>query len=271
MFNSYAAWREEFIAVQMLNASDRKIYEAREAQYRPFYKWSGELERLWSNCLIHMSPNVPGKVAYFSSVDMLRLNRTTRTSPQMFLERYLANAPEEIKFAWEQEVLGKTLPEVKFINNDDPNGWFRIYDNGPSSCMKGCRLVECYANPRNHLALAYYERDGHVFNRTIVNKKTMAYARIYGDHNAPFAYALRKLGYHHSAADTLEGELIYVEQTSCCSCENSIITGPFLDCENNYVKVDYENERSEGRIGDEGDTVIYNSNDEGDFRCESCA
>jgi len=273
VFNSYSHFREEFMVIETFSDVDKEIYKAREAQYRPRYPWSGELERVWSNCLVHTSPNVPGKIAYFATVENLRANKTTRTSPEMFLERWLADAPEDIKVAWSAEVMGKLLPGVAFIENDDANGWQNIYDNGPHSCMKGCDLVRAYANPKNNLRLAYYQDScGVVVNRTIVNKKTMAYARIYGKNAAMFAAALRKLGYHHSGNETLIGEMIYVDYRSCPCCEDQVAVGPFIDCEENFVKQNTDNhEKSEGVIGKRGDRLIYSTDDEGDYRCEGCS
>ena len=273
VFNSYSHFTGEFTAIHLLNETDKKIYEAREAQYRSRYPWSGELEVVWSNCLVHTSANVPGKIAYFATVENMRANKLTRTSPEMFLQRYLVNAPEDIKLAWEAEALGKILPTVLFVENDSPSDWYDVYCKGPGSCMKGSDLVEHYAHPKNNLALAYMVDDnGNISARTVVNKKTKAYARIYGNNSAVmFAASLRKLGYHHNGNDTLLGEIIYVEHRSCTCCDDTILVGPYLDCDYLSVYGGFEcNDKPEGIIG-EGSTVIYGTDDDGDYRCESCS
>ena len=206
-----------------------ECYKARAKALRPRFPWSNQLLPVWNATLVHLSANVPGKVAYYASVPNLMNNRLTRTSPEMFLERALAYAPDEITAAWGCEVLGKTLPEVKFIANNDPDGWYEIYRDGPSSCMAGAPYVRQYAHPKNNLALAYAEKDNRITHRTIVNTKTMKYIRIYSrDEVGPFVAALNKLGYSHSY-ETLAGELINLSWQSCYRCDRDVLMGPYLD------------------------------------------
>jgi hypothetical protein len=186
-------------------------------------------------------------VAYFASIPAMMTNRLTRTSPEMFLERTLVYAPEEVQAAWQAEVMGKTLPTVQFVQNDAPKDWYRIYRDGPSSCMAGSHRIEQYAHPKNDLALAYVENKmGIPTHRAIVNTKLKTYVRVYGkEDTGMFVAALNKLGYRHSY-DTLRDQRIWLEYASCYRCDGEVMIGPYLD--GNYQGAKRIN-RDEGTIG----------------------
>lgn len=254
---------EDFEPENYFSSSELACYKARAQALRPRFPWSEALLPVWNVTLIHLSANVPGKVAYFANVKSLMENRLTRTSPEMFLERMLVYAPEEIKGAWAVEVLGQTLPEIKFVLNTDPDGWERVYDRGPNSCMAGSSLVRQYAHPKNNLALAYHEKDGRITHRTIVNTQTKNYLRIYGgDDNGYFATALAKQGFKHSY-DTLAGEMIHASYSCCSRCDNDVLIGPYLDGHHQGICLI---NRNEGRINSLGDGM-YNG-DEPDCGCD---
>lgn len=249
------AFEPDFLPENHLSSLEQiECYKARAKALRHRFPWSNQLLPAWNATLVHLSANVPGKVAYYATVSNLMSNRLTRTSPELFLERTLIYAPDEIKAAWGCEVLGRTLPEIKFIANTDPDGWYRIYDCGPGSCMAGAPLVRQYAHPRNNLGLAYVENaEGRITHRAIVNHLRKNYIRIYTkEETGPFVAALNKLGYTHSY-DALKNELICLKFEPCHRCDSEILVGPYLD--GNWQGVKRIN-RTEGTIG--GNSELYN-------------
>ena len=241
----------DFQPTDRLTPEQVECYNARVVAYRPRFIWSESLKPLFDVCLVHSSCHVPGKVAYFSSVQNMLNNQTTRTSPEMFASRFLASAPPELRAAWEHEVMGKLLPEVKFIPNTEPQLWYQVYEEGPNSCMAGCHEVRQYANPKNDLALAYaQDNTGKITNRTIVNQKTKTYVRLYGNENMYFATALRNLGYTQSC-DTLKNQRVWVNHADCNNCGDSVITGPYLDGDYVYVTLLPNTNGEEGIINDD--------------------
>lgn len=234
MFLTPHAFKPDFDPEIHLQPSERELYAVRAKVAKQRYVWSPALLPVFKNCLIHLSANVPGKVAYFASVPNMVANRITRTSPEMFLQRSLAAAPENIQTAWVCEVMGQTLPTIHFIENDDPQGWYEVYKQGPHSCMSGSHRVRQYACTRNNLALAFATDDndpeGDIIHRVIVNKKHKTYLRIYtedGDTNY-FVAALNKAGYKYSG-DTLHGEYVNLDWAQCDRCGCNTLVGPYLD------------------------------------------
>lgn len=238
----------------VLTPEQIECYNARVAAYRPRFIWSESLKPLFDVCLIHSSLHVPGKVAYFASVQNMLNNQPTRTSPEMFAQRFLASAPEELRASWEHEVMGKLLPEIKFIPNTEPEMWVQVYDEGPHSCMKGADEVSQYANAKNDLALAYAQSNGgKITNRAIINQKHKTYLRLYGAENSYFAAALRKLGYSQSD-DTLSQQRVFVRHARCNNCDDPVLTGPYLDGDHTYVYILPDTNDEEGIINnDNGD------------------
>ena len=260
MFNTYKHFESVVDIHRSMTPEQLNCYLARCKAYASRFTWSTALEPIWHNCLIHVSPLVDGKVEYFSSIDSMVRNRTTRTSPEMFLDRYLSTAPMDIKIAWRLEVLGQVAPEVKFIPNTDPEGWFRVYEDGPYSCMQGEDRVQQYAHPKNDLALAYMMDGERIIARTIVNQKAKTYLRIYThcdeDRTAErMAMALRKRGYVRDL-DCLDGQTIHVFYRDCCRCGSEVPVGPYFDGHQGCIKLNPENDR-EGVISDDGLGVDY--------------
>lgn len=247
-----------------LTPEQAACYKARVDSYRSRFIWSETLKPLFDVCLVHASMHVPGKVAYFASVQNMLNNQTTRTSPEMFAQRFLANAPAELRAAWEHEVMGKILPEVKFIPNTEPNLWYQVYEEGPHSCMQGADEVRQYANPKNDLALAYSQNNnGKITHRAIVNQKTKTYVRLYGrgDDNSYFAAALKKLGYSQSC-DTLKNQRVFVKHDSCHTCDDHVITGPYLDGNYVYIHTLPDTNDEEGIITDDDNGERFRSPEE---------
>lgn len=240
-----------------------ECYKARAKALIHRFPWSDALKPVWTASLVHLSQNVPGKVAYYANVKALMDNRLTRTSPEMFLARQLTIAPEGIKGAWMVEVMGKTLPELKFIGNTDPDGWIDVYERGPRSCMAGTTVVGQYAHPKSNLALAYIENStGEITHRTIVNNKHKTYVRVYGADSGFFIAALNKAGYKQDD-DTLQDEPIYLDYASCTECDRDIPFGPYFDgSSGNGIR--YINDR-EAKIGG-SNTLFYTASSV----CERC-
>jgi hypothetical protein len=254
-------------AAKVLTPAQYECYLARVAAYRPRFVWSEDLKPLFDVCLVHTSAHVPGKVAYFATVQNMLENKTTRTSPEMFVSRFLAGAPSELREAWNHEVLGKVLPTVSFISNTDPDGWFHVYEEGPNSCMKSAYEVRQYAHPKNDLALAYYQNEaGKILNRAIVNQASKTYVRAYGKDCSAFTAALRKLGYRQDDG-MLENQYVYIVWDSCQACEDSVITGPYLDGDYFYISPVKGSYPPEGIINGDGEERFRAS---GEPRCGSC-
>lgn len=265
-WQSAASYRPDFRPEDHFTSTELQCYYARAQALKPRFPWSNALLPVWNVTLIHLSANVPGKVAYFASVKALLENRLTRTSPEMFLERTLTVAPAHIKAAWCTEVLGQTLPELKFATHADD--WEYVYDRGPNSCMAGSRLVRQYAHPNNHLALAYIETHNKITHRTIVNLERKTYLRAYGPEEDKdyFIAALNQQGFSHSW-DTLEDETIYVEWKDCCNdwCDSRMLIGPYLD--GHFQTVRLSRDQKEGVIGRYGDELM-NGDDECCGHCD---
>jgi hypothetical protein len=260
MFLTPHAFRPDFDPEIHLQPSERELYVVRAKVAKQRYVWSPALLPVFKNCLIHLSANVPGKVAYYASVPNMVANRLTRTSPEMFLQRSLVAAPGDIQGAWIAEVMGQTLPELHFIENDNPDGWFEIYNDGPHSCMAGSRRVRQYACPQNNLALAYsVDKDDTITYRVIVNKKHKTYLRIYGDEHDKkyFVAALSKAGYTYSG-DTLHDEYINLDFAQCDNCGSNTLVGPYFDGCWDRVQL---TSKDVGIIGGNGDPMNY-SNEE---------
>jgi hypothetical protein len=271
VFTERYSFYDDFNVKSKLTPAQLEVYEQKFKDLRSRFEWSQGLEKVYEVCLVHKSINVPGKIQYFSSVDNLMANKPTRTSPEMFLHRFLATATDEIKASWEAEVLGAVLPEIKFVENTDPDGWEQVYAEGPSSCMKRRgRQVRQYAHPKNNLALAYcVDEHDEIICRTIVNKKTMCWVRIFGDDASFFAAALSKLGFKRDADAALIGETIHLVYEQCShvndddeSCTNEVLVGPYLDCDTKDV-APIPDGSSSGVIVECGETLEYEEGDDG--------
>jgi hypothetical protein len=243
-----------------------ECYKARAKALARHFKWSDALRPVWTATLVHSSTNVPGKIAYYSSVKNMLDGRLTRTSPEMFLERILQYAPDDIKAAWKVEVLGNILPTVQFISNTDPEGWQRVYNHGPHSCMHGAEEVSQYAHPKSNLNLAYIQDDNPDFiritHRAIVNTKRKTYLRIYGKDCGFFVAALARLGYKQSD-ETLKDEYMTPGYSECQYCENEVLTGPYLDGRYQGVLLKNRNDAIVGQGSDEFQAP-------GECQCDNC-
>lgn len=234
--NMPAAYYPDF-QVESCFASLEQVecYKARAKALIHRFPWSDNLRSVWTASLVHMSTNVPGKVAYYANVKALMENRLTRTSPEMFLARQLINAPEYIQAAWSHEVMGNLLPTLSFIEKDNADGWYEVYDNGPQSCMAGSHRVRQYAHPKSNLALAYIDTGTEITHRAIVNRQRKTYLRVYGRDAGYFVAALHEAGFRQDN-ETLCGEPIWLDYASCRYCDREVEVGPYFDGNtDNYV------------------------------------
>lgn len=120
---------------------------------------------------VHQSEDDPTQVAYNRTVDNIRRNIQTRTRPGKYLTQFFSNvlSAAEIKAWAERQVAAATcVAELKFIENNDPDGWVDVYSRGPSSCMRGKKAVRVYALEGNGLRLAYLQAGEDIVARTIV-------------------------------------------------------------------------------------------------------
>jgi hypothetical protein len=270
MFPAVEALNPSFQLKEHMTPDQYQCYLTRRESALKRFTWTEELMPVFNVYLIHASANVPGKIAYYASVANLMAGRLTRTSPEMFLERTLKQAPHELRMQWSKHVLGQVLPEVHFVENDNPDGWYDVYDEGPGSCMQGAPFVRQYAHPKNNLRLAYMmQGNDWIVARTIVNEKRKTYLRIYANSNVErindFTAALKALGYTHSQ-DTLKGETVRVEWAPCEHCGEPVLRGPYLDGNWSCVSV-VNNKAKEGVIGSEGVGFNYADGEEEYISC----
>lgn len=120
---------------------------------------------------VHQSEDDPTQIAYNRSIDNIRRNIQTRTRPGKYLTQFFSDvlSPAEIKEWAEKQVAAATcVAELKFIENDNPDGWVDVYERGPSSCMRGKDAVKVYALEGNGLRLAYLQTGEDIVSRCIV-------------------------------------------------------------------------------------------------------
>lgn len=277
MFPASVVFEPEFNPRNFLTPDQFQLYNQRYTQLKPRFAWSEKLEPVYAGFLVHRSMNVPGKIAYFQNISAMIENRYTRTSPEMFLARALGQAPEIIRAIWGVEVCGNLLPQLHFVENDNPEGWREIYDQGPHSCMAGSHLVSQYAHPENHLALAYITHGDpeRIICRTIVNREKMQYIRIYTQNGYEeeiphFVAALNMAGFSQSS-DAMLGERIHITYGKCYRCECRLVRGPYIDGSSQNVRLDPAPAGSlrplTGVIHDYGDEVFYSTVDDDELHC----
>ena len=219
---------------------------------------------------VHVSHDDPAQVAYTPSEAYLLRDRQTRVKPGRYLAQFFGPGSEnpvlteaEVKYWADRQVAASKPVELRFIANDDPDGWEWVYENGPMSCMRYNRddrylasglygedhPVRIYAHPDNDLALAFimvpgkaYDRDLEaeyyeelIAARTIVNTEAKTYHRVYGaNDNDTYRSALRAAlelaGYQHSD-HVLEGQKLRIHKY------NGSLVCPYLDGEYSNVEV----------------------------------
>lgn len=203
---------------------------------------------------VHQSEDDPTQIAYNRTMDGVRRNIQTRTKPGKYLNQFFSDVLSEsdIKYWAERQLAAATcVATLKFIENDDPDGWVDVYRNGPRSCMAGEDMVKVYAYEGNGLRLAYLETAGEqIVARAIVvdegynDSEEKGYVRIYSTEqrwHTAMRQELDKLGYGDQTH--LDGIKIakighpnysgryvmpYIDQGSCGSQQVSIMSDHIL-------------------------------------------
>jgi hypothetical protein len=180
---------------------------------------------------LHVSEEDPSQVAFAETLDKLVADRFTRCKPGRYLTRFFGDVLTEDQIrAYTQRFAARLLEgELRFIENDDPDGWVRVYRDGPSSCMQGEDCVKVYAREGNGLRLAYMQREGEIVARSIVRDDEKHYIRIYpgmdDDHriHTMMKAALEKEGY------TRNRDLHGIELRAIRSGRDDTYLMPYID------------------------------------------
>lgn len=180
---------------------------------------------------IHISEEDPLQIAYADSIDKLIANRFTRTKPGRYLTKFFDDVLSEDNIRrWSERVQALAAPaELAFIASDDPDGWARVYRDGPSSCMQGENCVRVYAHDKSVLRLAHLVQGTTIKARCIVREDTKEYLRVYpntdGSENNKWHMSLREkleaLDYTHG---DMEGVLL-----DCVEASSSGYVCPYID------------------------------------------
>ena len=135
---------------------------------------------------VHQSEDNPAMIAYNRSIDNIKRNIQTRTKPGKYLTQFFGDvlSQDQIReWAEKQIAFASCEAELKFVENDAPDMWIQVYENGPHSCMQGKDAVQVYCYPDNGLRLAYLEQGDDIVARAIVRNKSdgtpAGYIRIY--------------------------------------------------------------------------------------------
>lgn len=250
--NSYAVW----FTTPVFNVGPKRLREFMAAWQRDQNRFADHMwvapkfdapsldhtqrNRLFEfirDAAVHTSTEDPAQVAYYQSLKHLVADRQTRTTPGRLLNKFFGPASKnpilteiQIKDIVERFAVSRVdANRVNFIESDDPDGWVRVYRDGPNSCMQGEDAVRVYARPGNGLRLAYLEDvDGDIIARCIVRDDTepKQYVRVYpnSDDDHELHYGLRSvlesMGYQHG---NLNGAKLELEE-----CDDGYVC-PYID------------------------------------------
>jgi hypothetical protein len=144
------------------------------------------------HCL-HVSEEDKTKIAYYPTLRHFREAREVRTTLGKYLTKYkdLFGFDENACRTLAQKYVAMQTGEgykLSFKEQDDPDGWVQVYNDGPHSCMKGEEAVAVYASGVSNLRLAYLEDvSGDIVARCIVrdsdDENIKGYIRVYPDPN----------------------------------------------------------------------------------------
>ena len=146
-------------------------------------------------------------VEYFASTEDVLRNRRSKIGLGRFLTRIFHRAELEVQKSVLQRKCEVGIEPVKFIANDDVEGWGKVYRSAHiKSCMNnadyGVTQLDTYRAyctsafglPSNNLALAYIgETPETAMSRVIVDTAKKQYAATYGVH--VIGNGLERLGY----------------------------------------------------------------------------
>lgn len=167
--------------------------------------------------LPHLSISGDGRVAYWPDASKCAAGREVVTTVGRYLSRQLGIREElDVWVKLHNQLNGLDADYVKFIENNDLNGWRDVYrSHHIRSCMNNreygvtqndtyrCYATAAFGLPDNGLRLAYISHpkgDGSpdtAVARCIVHQPTMTYVRVYGDDN--LESALKSMGYTYSS------------------------------------------------------------------------
>ena len=185
--------------------------------------WANEQWFLCSPAATLHSLHIPreernkGLVAFADTTAKLHNDRFTVMRPGRYLTQYFKDklSEEEIKH-WAAQYTALFEPAaLAFIEGNDPEGWERVYADGPQSCMKGADSVRVYAHEKSVLRLAYQTQGEEIVSRCIVREDKKEYIRVYPSNDCPantsLTAALEALGYTHG---NLRGVLLRAIETN---------------------------------------------------------
>lgn len=242
----------------------------------PWYKTSGYYW-LHSAHLPKEDKNA-GQVAFAENTPKLVQDRFTVMKPGRYLQRYFSDVLDEgqIKL-WAERYAAQFAPaELKFIEGDDPDGWVRVYRDGPQSCMKGSEAVQVYAHDKSVLRLAYMAKNNVITSRAIVREDTTPkqYVRVYPTNDCieqtQLREALEAQGYVHGS---LKGVLLDAIESDEAS---DAWVCPYLDSGRDgqtNVELVYQDGKSYlrvGRNGMDGQTQEGYVTDANMVTCDDC-
>ena len=147
---------------------------------------------------IHESVEDSVLIAYYPTLEHLRLNRIVKTKLGKYLFKYqneLGLNEAQIKLMVEKHnarLQARSGWNVKFIESNDSNGWLKVYaDCEFKSCMttetsdntsKAKPFVRCYAHDKSVLRLAYLQSGDIIKARCIVREDdpdNLQWIRVY--------------------------------------------------------------------------------------------
>ena len=129
----------------------------------------------------HASKETKGNVAFYPDAAKMEADKLTSMKPGRYLATFFSDVldADAIKHYANAQQHASDPPELKFVDNTDPDGWEWVYENSAPSCMRYNRSnryldsglygkdhpVRAYAHPSNSLALAYVMVPGEIEDR----------------------------------------------------------------------------------------------------------
>lgn len=148
-------------------------------------KYSNSTNKIWH--YPSLDPDNRKRMFYFRTGNHILAGKPTHTTITKYIKEFYPDIEDHVI----QRLAGNFKGCLRFIENDDPDGWINTYTHPNlsasgcgESCMTGSDSVNVYAYPNNHLRLAHvvipdqWEED-QVIARTIVRDDSMEYIRLY--------------------------------------------------------------------------------------------
>ncbi len=241
---------------------------------------------------IHESTEDPVLIAYYPTLEHLRLNKVIKTKLGKYLNKYkdhLGLNEAQIKIMVEKHnarLEARSGWNVKFIESNDPNGWSRIYaDCEFKSCMttenKAKPYIRSYAHDKSVLRLAYLQSGDSIKARCIVREDDpddLQWIRIYPapDQSADGTFLKSYLESNGYTRGDLMGVLLktWWHDDGCWSApyvDWGSGDEPFGDYKSidgeHYIKVNHDGELS---LNHTDGTTWRDEDDDDDENYESC-